>query len=115
MADFTIKQHDTRPAWTVQLKDDLDGTPSNINLTTAAGVRFLMRSQTAPGALKVNGTCAITNASTGTISYTFVAADTDTVGAFNVEVEITWSDGGVQTVPNTGYWTVQVVDDLDVP
>ncbi len=110
---FTIKENDTRPAYVAALKDDY-GLPSEsaINLTAATSVKFKMR-PVAGGALKVDGTMTIVSAAAGTVQYVWIAADTDTVGTFDVEYEITWSDGGVETVPNDGYDTVIVVDDLD--
>lgn len=115
MADLTIKRGDTRPVLGAQLTDNA----SPLNLTTATAVKMLMRLPAGPSP-KVEAACTITNASTGTITYTWQTGDTDTVGLYNVEFEITWNDGGIQTVPNgtptgaTGpYYTVEIVADLD--
>ena len=111
----TIKQNDTRPKLVVTLLEnygEVDEAP--IDLTTATSVKFLMRAQDAPPSdpPKVDAAAAITTAASGLVTYTWDAADTDEAGVFEAEFEITWGDGGVETVPNGSYFTVEVVDDL---
>lgn len=110
---FTIKQGDRRPLFVVALKDNFGETnEAAVNLTTATGAVFNMRGANA-GALKINrGSATITNAAGGEVTYTWGTADTDTAGAFESEVEITWNDGLKETFPNEGYWDVTVVDDI---
>lgn len=110
---FYIKQNDTRPRYVATLLDNF-GEPDQapINLTNATSVKFLMRSTGNAGSPKVTAAAAITSAASGIVTYTWVAGDTDTIGEFDVEFEITWSDGGVETVPNDGYLSVVIEDDL---
>ncbi len=109
---FVIKQNDTRPKYVVQLVDNF-GEPDQgpVDLTTATAVKLIMAAKV-DGSIKVNDTAAITTPAQGIVTYTWDAADTDTVGEYDAEFEITWGDGGVETVPNDGYLEVRVTDDL---
>ena len=115
LTGFTIKQNDTRPVYVTTLQDNVDTTPVAIDLTNATGVKFKMRTHGSTGIPKVNQPMAFVNRANGQVSYTWTTGDTDTVGTYDVEFEITWNDGGIETVPNDSYKTVNVVDDLDSP
>lgn len=108
MADFTIKQNDTRPYLVAALQDN----NAAINLTSATSVKFIMRQQGSIGAPKISSAATFLDRPTGQVQYAWVASNTDTVGDFNGEFEITWNDGGIETVPNDGYFTISIVDDL---
>lgn len=107
MADFTIKQGSTLPAFADSLTNS-DGSAVNL---TGATVKFVMRSQTAAAA-KVNATATVTNAATGAVSYTFQTADTDTPDAYLAAWVVTFAGGAVQSFPITGYKEVSVEADL---
>lgn len=111
MADITIKQNDTRPKADRTLTETINGTTAVLNLTTASGVKLIARF-TGSLIAKINASAAIASANGGVVRYTFLAADTDTVGMLSGEYEITWNDAGVETVPNDGYFSIEVVDDL---
>lgn len=102
-----IKQNDTSPALVGQLFNP-DG--SNPDLTGAT-VKFIMRSSSG-GAAKVDASATVVTASTGRVKYTWSAGDTDTVGEYEGEFEVTFSGGAVQTYPNKGYLKIEVTDDL---
>ena len=71
-----------------------------------------MRTQ-AGTALKVNrGSCSITSAAAGEVTYQWGTLDTNTVGTYDAEIEVVWSDGKAETFPNAEYWEVEIVDDL---
>jgi len=115
MADFTIKQGDTRPGMTAQLKD----AGEVIDLTAATSVTLKMAPD-AGGSLIVNSPCVFVDRPVGKVMYEWVAGDTDDVGLFDIEFEIIWSDGGIETVPNDDvegndgpYYVVEVKADLD--
>lgn len=122
MADpFEIGQNDRRPLFVVVLKDDF-GEPgeSVVNLTTAGSAFFNMRA-VADQSVKISrGSAAISNAAGGEVTYTWGAADTNTAGDFQAEVEIVWGDGKSETFPGglngtddaTGYWPIRVKDDI---
>jgi len=107
MADFVIKQHDTRPVLEAQIQD---ATGVAINLTGCI-VRFLMLS-TAGGQPKINATCAIIDPTAGKVRYSWHDGDTDTWGSYYAEFEVTFPDGSVQTVPNDGFLTIEVKRDI---
>lgn len=104
---FSIKQNDTSPALQAILKD---ATLAPIDLTGAV-VRFHMKSL--EGSLKVNTTMTVVNALGGIVQYDWVLGDTDTVGAYYVEFQVTYADASVETFPNNGNKIVSVVRELN--
>lgn len=104
---FYIKQNDTVPSLRADLKD---GDNAAIDLT-GASVKFIMRA--------IGGTTAVINASAsivseagGTVQYNWQSGDTDTVGSYQAEFEVTYSGGTVETFPNDGYIRIEILDDL---
>lgn len=110
---FEIKQHDSAPSYVVDLADNF-GTPSQapIDLTSATTVTFLMRKTGTTGTPKVSAVMTVVSAVDGRVQHDWGTTDTDTVGTYDVEFEIAWGDGTIETVPNDSYNTVIVVDDL---
>jgi hypothetical protein len=107
VSDFALKQHDRKPSIAATLT--LDGVAVNL---TGATVKFIMA--TAPGATpKVNATATIVNAATGQVRYDWLAVNTDTVGIYDAEWEVTYPDTTKQTFPTLTYLTVNIVADLD--
>jgi hypothetical protein len=114
---FEIKQNDTRPLFVVALKDDYgEESESAVNLTTAGSAFFNMRAANGGEVKVTRGSAAITNAAGGEVTYSWGTANTDTVGAYEAEVEIIWNDGKSETVPNGpaagSYWDITVSDDI---
>lgn len=108
MADITIKQGDTRPVVQRYLVATTDGASSPVNLTTASAVKFVMKKDTN----LVSGAASIVTAASGCVSYTWGVNDTATVALYDAEWEVKWNDGGYETVPNGGYFSIEVVADL---
>lgn len=104
---FSIKQNDTSPSLQVTLKDS---SLVVVNLT-GANVRFHMKS--VDGTLKIDAPMTVTNALGGVCQYNWQAGDTDTVGTYYVEFEVTYADAAVETFPNNGSKTVKVVRELN--
>ena len=105
---FFIKQNDTVQALVRDLKDAF-GSPVNI---TGATVAFSMRVKPA-GSVKVNAAAGtVVDGGLGRIRYPFTSSDTDTADTFEAEIQVTYSDGGVQTFPNDGYFDVIIIDDI---
>jgi len=104
---FWIKQNDTGPAIAATLRD----ANGDVVDLTGASVRFHMRLKGSTTA-KVDAAATVVSASLGEVSYGWAAADTDTVGKFDAEFEVTHSDASVETFPNTSYITVIVKDDI---
>lgn len=107
MARIRTKQNDTRPVVNATL---LDAAGAPVSLTGAT-VKFIMRAVDA-STTKVDSAATVVDSSAGRVRYTWVAADTDTVGEFEAEFEVTYSDGGVETFPKVGYITVTIADDV---
>lgn len=104
---FYIKQNDTGPAIVATLQD---ANGNAINLT-GAGVRFHMRSVSG-GNPVVDAAATVVTALSGIVRYNWVAADTDTVGTYQAEFEVTYADASIETFPNDGYIAVQIIDDI---
>ena len=45
----------------------------------------------------------------GTVSWSPTAGDTGTVGAYNFEIQVTWTDRRWQTVPNDSFGSMVIV------
>lgn len=111
-----MKQNDTAPELVYDLVDNF-GLPGEtaMDLTNATSVTFKMRAEDASAASAplISRAMTIDDADGGRVVHTWVEGDTDTPGSYRVEFEILWSDGTIETVPNDGYMTLVIVDDLD--
>ena len=103
---FTIKQNDTSPSLGATLKD----AQSTVVSLVGATVKLHMNSL--DGVAKINQTMTVTDAEGGVIQYDWQAGDTDTVGAYYAEFQVTYVDGSVETFPNDGNLTVSIVKEL---
>lgn len=104
---FYIKQNDTSPAIQATLKD-VDG---NVVDLSGATVRFHMRKQGSTTA-KVDAAATIVDDVGGVVRYNWTSANTDTVGTYQAEFEVTYTDETVETFPNATYLKVKVIDDI---
>ena len=104
---FTIKQNDTSPSLRASLTD------SNLApiILTGSTVKVHMKSLT--GVVKLDSPMTITDAVNGVVQYNWVTGDTDTVGTYYVEFQVTYSDGSVETFPNSGNRVISVVKELN--
>jgi hypothetical protein len=104
---FYVKQNDTSPAMLATLQD-ADGVAVSL---VGATVRFHMR--TLGGTqTKVDAAATVVNALAGTVRYSWIAADTNTVGSYQAEFEVTYADASVETFPNDSYIAVEIIDDI---
>lgn len=113
MADSTIKAGDTWPPLRGRAADSDGALP----LATADQILII---------IKKSGDPPIVTAPVEVIDppdtdgfnwrYVWQDGDTDAIGEYNVELEITWDSGTtppqVQTIPNSNFQTLSVVDDL---
>lgn len=107
MPDFSLKAHDRKPS--IQGALSVDGVAVNL---TGCTVKFIM--STAPGATpKVNATAVIVTAVSGVFRYDWAAADVDTPGIYDGEVQVTYADGTKQSFPTLTYLSIDIVADLD--
>lgn len=105
---FTIKQNDTAPDLVTVLQDSR-GRP---RILTGATVVLHMRLQS-DKTVKINGgSVVITDASLGLVTYSFTAANTDTAGVYELEIQVTYTDSTVETFPNNDYVIVTILDDI---
>lgn len=108
MADFSIKEGDTKPILNMTLKDANDAA---VNLDTATTITLKVQ--------KIGATDLIVDvvvsdeSATGKISYTFTAAQTATPGHYVAEVLVLWSTGVLERFPTEGQFTVDIEDALD--
>jgi hypothetical protein len=115
VADITLKRGDKgRPIvrrLNEVLVDGVTGTSVEQPISlTGATVRLILKdSQTNTTG---GGACTVTNASQGEVTYTTTTTDTAQSRVWNMEYEITRSASDIETVPNEGYLTLAIVDDL---
>lgn len=105
MADFTIKQNDTRPVLVATLTN---GDGAAINLTGAT-CRFHLR---VGSIVLVDAAAEVIDAAAGQVRYVWQEGDTGTVGFCDAEIEVTYADGGVETFPNGSQWSVAITGEI---
>lgn len=104
---FNIKQNDTSPSLQAILKD-ASGTAISL---TGASVRFHMKAL--DGTVKVDAAMTVTDNLNGVVQYDWQTGDTDTVGSYSVEFEVTYLDNTIETFPNNQNLTISVVRELN--
>ncbi len=104
---FYIKQNDTAPILLVSLKD---GDGAAVDLTAASAI-FKMR-PVGQTTIKTSAAAIIHNDDEGQVRYEWVAADTDTIGSYEAEFQITFVDGKVETFPNSDFIRITITDDI---
>lgn len=102
---LTFKRGDTYP----NLKIALTQSGAAISLAAASYVTIIMKSGSTTLEL---GPATITDAAGGLIEYAWQVGDTAIVGTYQLECEIHWAAGGIQTVPNATYDSVVIMQDL---
>lgn len=103
---FTIKQNDTLPILEVQLFDP-DGNPLNLDL---CGVHFYMKNRYSSET--INKQASIKDIENGIVQVIWEDGDTSKAGIYQCEFEVNMPDGKVITVPNDGYFLLQIVSEL---
>lgn len=105
MADIALKRGSTRPIEAL-LQDG-----SGMALTmTGATVKFQLRKKS-DSTLKINGNAEVVDEPTAHVRYTPTPTDTDTAGNYVAEWRVTYAGGDV-LVPEEGYITVKIWEDL---
>lgn len=106
-----VKQGDTRPI-RVQVEVESDGifVPAATDPSQVTSVRFRMRRNDAPGTVIVDA-AAVLDVATSTscvLLYAPQAADFNVADTYDVEWQITYATGKVQTLPAQGYMRLVV-------
>jgi hypothetical protein len=118
--DFVINRGDTFPNFkaTLESRNETTGKWEPLDLTLATSVTLLMTS-TEPATLEVFGTCLFGSTlvipqapTTGFIEYAWVTADTEVANIYRLQFEVLWSNGKRQSIPNNGYYSVEIQPDL---
>ena len=105
--EVKMKRGDTAPPFLGTLTDAV-GDPVNLS---GASARLLVR-ETRTRAVKVDAACLIPSPLEGSIRYDWTAADTDRAGVYDLEVQVTYGDGSVETFPNGGWVRLQILADI---
>ncbi len=107
MAELIIKRGDTLPIIEATLYDqegevlDLSGATVMLYVVSTDELTTL-----------VSAACTIVDAPNGVVRYVWQAGDTDILGKYDFEFEVTFSGGGIATVPNDGYNSLRIIKDL---
>ena len=105
---FTIKQFDTSPSIGMNLQA-ADG--SAVSIVAALDVRFHMRLRGSEVPV-IDARARVIDAAGGVVAYDWLAEDTAVSGRYEAEVEITYTDGSIETFPNGSYEQITIVDDV---
>lgn len=103
---FFIKQNDTSPAIKAFIKDssesaiNLSGADVKLHIKEVGGDTLLVKQMT------------IINAATGEVQYQWITGDTSEPATYNAEIQVTYSDGKIETFPNNGYFTITITAEL---
>lgn len=104
---FFIKQNDTSPSLAAYIQTsagdavNLVGATAKLHIKETGGSTLLVKTMT------------ITDAVEGLVQYDWVDPDTNIAGTYNAEIEITYSDGKIETYPNNGYFTITITSELN--
>jgi transcriptional/translational regulatory protein YebC/TACO1 len=104
LATITLKRNDTKN----NIKATLSNESGPVDLTGAT-VRFLMAKH---GMIKIDRKAQIQDAVNGIVWFIFEQGDTDEVGIFQAEFEVTYSDARIETFPNDCFILINIISDL---
>lgn len=107
-ATFYLKQNDTAPSMEAVLTDSKGKARV---LTNAAAVKFHMSSEKGVNVVS-NGACSIVNPGRGIVAYAWQPGDTATAGIYNAEFEVQYTNGTVETFPNSSFIKVIIKEEL---
>ena len=60
----------------------------------------------------IDATASIISVPNGIVQYNWVSGDTSNIGSYQAEFEVTYSDGNVETFPNSRYINVEIIDNI---
>lgn len=112
------KRFDTAPAYAAFLQQA--GGASILPLTVASSVKLIAHNTGASTTINgvasqilIRGTMTIASAAQGYVTYAWGASDLAIADVYNVEYEIAWQDGTIETVPNDSFDRFDVYPDLE--
>jgi len=111
-----VRQNDTKPFISAVLVSNPDGIPHNLTGTT---VVFSMAATIGSTSQKIKEKAVIImNALLGQVRYVWGIGDTDTVGTYYGEFEVTFADGSILTFPERdedgtgGYIEIEIFTEI---
>lgn len=107
MTTFAIKKGDTRPYLRIGIID----SDSAVYDITGASAKFIMREKNST-TNKINSTANITDEANGYVEYRWQTGDTDTIGLYIGEFQITETDGGIFTLPTRDRLLIRIISDM---
>lgn len=107
--DFYIKQNDLLPE--IEVTCIRDDTGAVIDLTAATAVTFNMRKPGNNGTPKISAAGSFVDKPNGIVKYTWTGTDTDTIGSFDAEFEVTIG-GKPLTFPNHEQLRIKIRGDV---
>lgn len=110
MTQFRITQNDTAPPIQSKLTDE--GVP--IDLSNASNITFNMVDKFSRKVISddLTGRVNILDEGSGQVEYTWKDGDTSDVGTYDVEWQVLYDDGKVETFPTGFELTVEVVEEV---
>lgn len=109
-ADISMKQYDLLPDLVLTVADD--SVP--VDLTTASSAKIIISNRSG---IKVEADLTIEDQEdedlVGRVRYEWQPGDTDTVGSYNMEVEVLWAGQRAETFPSNGYLKLAIIRDLN--
>lgn len=103
---ITIKQGDTYPPLRAYLHM-ANGSPIRL---AGANVKLIVKDE--KDNEKTNKSVNIVNEDKGYIEYKWETTDTSIPGEYRGEFEVTLQNGAIVTVPNDGYFVINIVKEL---
>lgn len=107
MTTVYVKQNDTKPDLQVTVNDD------NGDAIDVSGATIAFHMNDSINTSKVDSAGSIVTAASGIIKYVWQTGDLDTVGIYNAEFQITFSDSSILTTPSNGYLIIVVGAELN--
>ena len=105
--NFTIKQTNTSPILGAQLKD------ANSDPVDLTGATVVFNMADINDRVVVNGAaCTVTDEENGRVQYEWQTGDTARNGIYHGEFKVTYSDGSIESFPNSEYLSINVVADV---
>lgn len=106
MTVFRIKKGDLLPEFETTLVDN-DGV---VDLTDGQSVKLILQKRNSNDS-PMSLTAAFVDKSKGKVKYVWSSGDTDTIGYYDAEWEVTFSGSKKMTFPNNGHDIVEIYPD----
>jgi hypothetical protein len=106
---FTIVQGDTSPSLSSTLTDGK--SPVDISGYNSVEIHIENKYDEVIVTDDETGRVNVVNASSGQVEYVWEQGDTDSIGTYKAEWQVTYSDGSIETFPSDGKVTIEVTEE----